>query len=154
MGEWAEQAFTRLRSYEGAEHERKQHYALTRHQIMGNAPQIWARLASMIKEEVDDFGERRPDYLRVVDFSFMEDDPQVQVISPIRFLHLQFDSNSPRLTYKVTETRGSGGVKEEVANGQFTFAVGADDDVWLIDNATALQVSLTDAMEKLLNYIA
>lgn len=150
MGEWADDAFDRLKNHEGNEHAENQRQAELRHQIMANAPFLWGKLAGAIAEEIKNFHDLRPDYLKIFDHS-RGDDAFIEVSSPTRLIQIAFNQPSPRITYVVTEERGPTARKETVAEGSFSFLVKSG-EVWLFEKGEPN--SVPDAMTKILNYIA
>ncbi len=81
MGKWADDAFERLQRIEGSRHEELQRAAQIRHQIAAEAPHLWKKVVEVFLEEIQDFSDKRPDYLTIDDNSSLGDS-SVSLYSP------------------------------------------------------------------------
>ena len=52
MGRWAKAYFEKLKEQEGKDFDKKQIASIERQQILANAPVVWERLVTQIKDEV------------------------------------------------------------------------------------------------------
>jgi hypothetical protein len=96
MGEWADDAFSRLKLKEGAEYEANQDPALKRRQVISDAPYIWGTLLSFPNDEIKDFSAMRPDHLTATQLG-----AGVMLSSPDADVRVEFAPENPRVTYTV-----------------------------------------------------
>ncbi|HKO62713.1 MAG TPA: hypothetical protein VJV03_16225 [Pyrinomonadaceae bacterium] len=148
MGNWADDAFNRLKNKEGHEHDKRQVDALHRQQVMAEAPHLWNQLVNTIKMEVAAFSERRPGYLQVFQFDMMEG-PSVSVKSPEREFELLFDEPTPRITCVVRSLMNPTS-REVTGQGAFRFAVSGG-KVWIHDESTQRGRVVDELATSLLN---
>jgi hypothetical protein len=131
MGNWADEAFERLKSKEGATHDQSQIQAMNRQQVLAEAPILWKMLLSVINSEVAGFSARRPGYLKVFSADMLEG-PTLTVKAPDMEFGLTFDQFVPRITSEVISTKDP--VREDVVGrGVFKFGV-QNGQVWLFDD--------------------
>lgn len=149
MGEWADAAFLRLQGQEGKEHAVIQQNAEIRHQIRTNAPHVWKSLVSELKQEIDDFSKKRPDYLEIDDNSDYSD-PFVTVMSPRISVEVSLDQR-PAVVYSVNRRRPDQDDKLE-GQGAYKFGVLDDGQVWLLDDERKGR-AISEVKRHILNYL-
>ena len=149
MGDWADSALSRLRDKEGDEYEKNRDRALKRRQVFSDAPFVWSRLHSKLKEEIDDFSQTRPDYLTSLPVA-----EGVVLDSPESSIRVVFNPDTPRITYKVQfKPQGPTVAAQYPIEGAYSFHVNdRDDDVWLYDQQNVPR-STDDVAETILDHL-
>ena len=150
MGEWAQDAFRRLKEREGEKHAENQRAALERHQILATAPLAWEKILEEIIEEAEDFDEMRPGHLQWDDDRY-DQNPSIKVSTDARRLTANFNKDIPQITYRVMQSQGPREKALQVANGEFTFRV-SDQEVWIFSKTTS-RMTVSDVVTELLDHL-
>lgn len=146
MGEWALAAFERLKDREGAAHAENQRLALERQQVLDTAPDIWKTLFDELSGEVAHFDKMRPGLMQMkYDQSHA---PSLTVKLNARTLAVEFNSQIPRISYRISESQGPTERPIEVVKGEYAFKV-ISQEVWLYSRETS-QIAVPAVVNRLL----
>jgi hypothetical protein len=139
MGTWADRAFQRLKTEEGARHTEIQREVQRRNQILTEAPDRWRELKDALRAEVGDFNQ----YRSILEFNGSDPSDHATLISPKREIDLTFSSAHPKISYTVSDRTPS--AKTRNKSGTFSFLIDAE-QVWLADDVTPMDVEAAAAL--------
>jgi hypothetical protein len=138
MGNWADEAFNKLKQQEGTEHERKQQQAQTRQHILAKAPTLWDQLVDRISSETNDFNAKRAGFFKTESTAMIEG-IRLEVRSPTHRIKLTFDDQQPRIDFQLFSLEDPI-IEQETDQGAFRFGEARDGEVWLMDGPQGIAV--------------